>query len=261
MLLLIKSVEWSYQEIYTTSQAKFDWPLSVLGQGSRSDTVPVLGSQIVPISSAHVRYKVLEFGFPSRSEIVPVCCNHSRLPLFLYLAWQIYCYGRYCVTQSVSPKVPENPSGPLVDNFIVLPCVACGVVCVKLLPGVDGWNSLDDPRVIGPCHCEVWGWPRHQYDFDWFFGRPIFTGAKLDGLTRSLAHPRWRTSEAASNQGSVRAVAVWIELNIVMEYHVTNISSVTPAVQRPPGHVGNVREVWKNGAGGPTHKRGHFRMG
>ena len=69
-------------------------------------------------------------------------------------ACQIYCYGRYCVTQSVSPKVPENPSGPLVDNFIVLPCVACGVVCVKLLPGVDGWNSLDDPRVIGPSRCQ-----------------------------------------------------------------------------------------------------------
>ena len=32
----------------------------------------------------------------------------------------------------------------------------------SLLPGVDRWNSLDDPRVIGPCHCEVWGWPRHK---------------------------------------------------------------------------------------------------
>ena len=71
----------------------------------------------------------------------------------------IYCYGRYCVRRSVSPQVPENPSGPLVDNFIVLPCVAFGVACVKLLPGVDRWNSLDDPRVIGPSHCEVWGWP------------------------------------------------------------------------------------------------------
>ena len=40
----------------------------------------------------------------------------------------------------------------------------------------------------------------------------ILTGAKLDGLTRSLAHPRWRTSEAVSNQGSVRAVAVWVGL-------------------------------------------------
>ena len=76
-------------------------------------------------------------------------------------ACQIYCYGRYCVRRSVSPQVPENPSGPLVDNFIVLPCVAFGVACVKLLPGVNRWNSLDDPRVIGPCHCEVWGWPRH----------------------------------------------------------------------------------------------------
>ena len=76
-------------------------------------------------------------------------------------ACQIYCYGRYCVRRSVSPQVPENPSGPLVDNFIVLPCVAFGVTCVKLLPGVDRWNSLDEPRVIGPCHCEVWGWHRH----------------------------------------------------------------------------------------------------
>ena len=77
------------------------------------------------------------------------------------IACQIYCYARFCVTQLVSPKVPENPSGPLIDNFLVLPCVACGVACVKLQLGVDRWNSLDDPRVIGLCHCEVWGWPRH----------------------------------------------------------------------------------------------------
>ena len=32
------------------------------------------------------------------------------------------------------------------------------------------------------------------------------------GLTRSLAHPRWRTSEAMSKQGSVHAVAVWVGL-------------------------------------------------
>ena len=40
----------------------------------------------------------------------------------------------------------------------------------------------------------------------------IFTGAKLDGLTRSLARPRCRTSEAMSKQGSVRVVAVWVGL-------------------------------------------------
>ena len=105
-----------------------------------------------------------------------VCVMVARINLFLFIfgtACQIYCYGRYCVTQSVSPKIPESPSGPLVDNFIVLPCVACGVACVKLLPGVDRWNSLDDPRVIGPCHCDVWGWPLHQADFDCFFARPI----------------------------------------------------------------------------------------
>ena len=60
------------------------------------------------------------------------------ITIFIFgTACQIYCYGRYCVRRSVSPQVPENPSGPLVDNFIVLPCVAFGVTCVKLLPGVD----------------------------------------------------------------------------------------------------------------------------
>ena len=62
----------------------------------------------------------------------------NKMAFFIFgTACQIYCSGRYCVTQSVSPKEPESPSGPLVDNFIVLPCVACGVACVKLLPGVD----------------------------------------------------------------------------------------------------------------------------
>ena len=74
--------------------------------------------------------------------------THSVIFIFGTAACQIYCYGRYCVRRSVSPQVPENPSGPLVDNFIVLHCVAFGVPCVKLLPGVDRWNSLDDPRVI-----------------------------------------------------------------------------------------------------------------
>ena len=92
------------------------------------------------------------------------CTLFSEMVLSFFIfgtACQIYCYGRYCVRRSVSLQVPENPSGPLVDNFTVLPCVAFGVACVELLPGVDRWNSLDDPRVIGPCHCEVWGWPRH----------------------------------------------------------------------------------------------------
>ena len=112
----------------------------------------------------------------------------SYLIVFIFgTACQIYCCGQYCVSQSVSPKVPENPSGPLIDNFIVLPCVACGVACKKLLPGVDRWNSLDDLRVIGPCHCEVWGWPRHQADFDWFFGRPILE-TSLRGASFRVTH-------------------------------------------------------------------------
>ena len=96
--------------------------------------------------------------------VIGVNWRLHKVPPMVFIfgtACQIYCYGRYCVRRSVSSQVPENPSGPLVDNFIVLPCVAFGVACVKLLPGVDRWNSLDDPRVIGPCHCEVWGWPRH----------------------------------------------------------------------------------------------------
>ena len=99
----------------------------------------------------------------TKNDLVHCRIYASRAVFIFGTACQIYCYGRYCVRRSVSPQVPENPSGPLVDNFIVLrlPCVAFGVACVKLLPGVDRWNSLDDPRVIGPCHCEVWEWPRH----------------------------------------------------------------------------------------------------
>ena len=59
----------------------------------------------------------------------------DRQPIFCFTAikltepvCQIYCYGRYCVRRSVSPQVPENPSGPLIDNSIVLPCVAFGVL-------------------------------------------------------------------------------------------------------------------------------------
>ena len=110
-------------------------------------------------SSQHV---TLVWGV-DRLSICPHVSHVTRqVPFIIFgTACQIYCYGRYCVRRSVSPQVPENPSGPLVGNFIVLPCVAFGVACVKLLPGVDRWNSLDDPRVIGACHCEVWGWPRH----------------------------------------------------------------------------------------------------
>ena len=102
-------------------------------------------------------------------------------------ACQMYCYGWYCVTRSVSPKVPENPSGPIIDNFIVLPCVACGVACVKLLPGVERWNSVDDPRVIGPCHCEVWGVATSLDWFRLFFGRPILETSRR-GASFQVTH-------------------------------------------------------------------------
>ena len=41
-----------------------------------------------------------------------------------------------------------------------------------------------------------------------------FTGATLDGLTRSLAHPRWRTSEAMSKQAPfVQLLYGWVSKN------------------------------------------------
>ena len=56
----------------------------------------------------------------------------------------------------------------------------------------------------------------------------MVTGAKLDGLTRSLA--------VSKHGGAVLAGAVWTERNLATEYHVSNISSAMSAVQRPPGH-------------------------
>ena len=64
--------------------------------------------------------------------------------------------------------------------------------------------------------------PKHSWSFyRWTFNLTSVmrflglhtAGAKLDGLTRSLAHPRWRTSEAMNKQGSVHtAAAVWVGL-------------------------------------------------
>ena len=93
-----------------------------------------------------------------------------RRPLLWKPACQIYCHVSFWVTQSVSPTVPENPSGPLVDYFLVLPCAACGSQLCGLLPGLDHWSSLHDPRVIWPYHHELWGWPLHYADFVWFLG-------------------------------------------------------------------------------------------
>ena len=108
--------------------------------------------------------------------------GHSHISTFGISFLYIYCYGRYCVRRSVSPQVPENPSGPLVDNFIVLPCVAFGVTCVKLLPGVDLWNSLDEPRVIGPCH----SWPLRSVGVAPSLGRfwLVFAALKLRYVLR-----------------------------------------------------------------------------
>ena len=82
----------------------------------------------------------------------------------------IYRHASFCVTQSVSLTVPENPSGPPIDYFLVLTCAVCGSKLCGLLPGVDRWSSLHDPRVIGPYHRKLWGWPLHYADFIWFLG-------------------------------------------------------------------------------------------
>ena len=115
-------------------------------------------------------------------------------------ACQIYCYDRYCVRRSVSPQVPENPSGPLVDNFIVLPCVAFGVACVKLLPGVDCWNSLDDPRVY-------WTLPLRSVGVAPSLGRfwLVFTALKL----RYVLRRHIILSDSDGNQGVLDCFTVY----------------------------------------------------
>ena len=127
-------------------------------------------------------------------------------------ACQIYCYGRYCVTQSVSPKVPENPSGPLVDNFIVLPCVAFGVACVKLLPGVDRWNSLDDPRVIGPCHAKCGGGPVIRQILTGFYG----TQAEI--RPKTAHHFKWLIRQTGSVKLLHSLPRTWRLCEIVLCY-------------------------------------------
>ena len=52
------------------------------------------------------------------------------------------------------------------------------------------------------------------------------TGAKLDGLTRLLAHPGWRTSEAVSKHSSVLAVAVRVGLVKWDHYFVMILGAV-----------------------------------
>ena len=68
-------------------------------------------------------------------------------------------------------------------------------------------------------HCDVW-WNLFaaQITYHVVCGKISWkhdaniTGAKLDGLTRSLSHPRWRESEAMCKHGSVRKVTVWVGL-------------------------------------------------
>ena len=96
--------------------------------------------------------------------------KYSLMWFFASFECQMYRCARYCVTQSVSPTVPENPSGPIVDYFLVLTCAAVGSQLCGLLPGVDRWSSLHDPRVIGSYHHKLWGWPLRYADFMWFWG-------------------------------------------------------------------------------------------
>ena len=71
-------------------------------------------------------------------------------------ACQIYCYARYCITQLVSPTVPENPSGPLVDYFSVLTCAAYVSQLCGLLPGVDRWNKWLPKPMLTHIHVAIW---------------------------------------------------------------------------------------------------------
>ena len=74
-------------------------------------------------------------------------CTSSDFFLFIFgTACQIYCYGRYCVRRSVSPQVPENPSGPLVDNFIVLPILDLARLpqaTVTRMPRLESWEITE----------------------------------------------------------------------------------------------------------------------
>ena len=138
--------------------------------------------------------------------------HRSDLVIVVFIfgtACQIYCCGRYCVTQSVSPKVPENPSGPLVDNCIVLPCVACGVACVKLLTG------------RGPLK-QSW-WPESNWTLPlrsvgvaassgWF--RLVFWTPNLRNV------PSWRfvSSDSYGKQEMLNCFTVYSELGGSAEY-------------------------------------------
>ena len=83
-------------------------------------------------------------------------------------ACQIYCYAQYCVTQSVSPTVPENPSGPIVDYFLVLTCAACGSQLCGARRGLLKQFTSSRSNWILPS--QTVGWPLRYADFMWVLG-------------------------------------------------------------------------------------------
>ena len=139
-----------------------DWSIARLckscAPGASEDQLPSIGATIWGIVNEAIICFLLEDKInalfaPVSAEAGGTTNLERRHTIFI--VGQIYCYARFCVTQSVSPKVSESPSGPLVDYFLVLTDVACGDQLCGLLPGVDRWSSLYDPRVIGPCHHEL----------------------------------------------------------------------------------------------------------
>ena len=67
-------------------------------------------------------------------------------------------------------------------------------------------STIDQPLFRG------WGPPVRGGIVIWLARALRALGARQHVIGLSLAHPRWQTSEAVSNQGSIRAVAVWVGL-------------------------------------------------
>ena len=109
----------------------------------------------------------------------------------------------------------------LFDKSLILGCLWPLVFVLNNILILGIWCSTI-PHLPGCfCLCTFF----QNIGFNTVLTDPFITGAKLDWLTRSLAHPRWRTSEAVSNQGSVRAVAVWVGLLKWDYYFVMNLGT------------------------------------